>query len=535
LTRRSLPSVIMTFLPIVERELRFRARRSQTHRLRAGMGLAAILVALGTITLGGGGGRNPGQTGVEVFWMLSVAAFVVCLFAGPLLAADSLSLEKREGTLQLLFLTDLRGYDIVLGKLAAAALPAVYALLAVMPILGLSFLLGGVTGGEFQRVNTTLLVTIFFSLAVALFVSAISLDGRRAMLGSGLLLLVTAAAPWLMRTLGPEPTTTLTVAISNLPSPWMALEMASDDRYPGEAAVYWRILATLFALSIGLLFLASLVLPRSLREKAIPARPGVGSTRHHRQAADAESSRRRRQWLLEKNPVLWLARSTSGETWSTTGIWLLGFALWVCGFVASRHNPAAVPILFLTLYGLHTAIKCWIAWEASRRFAEDRRTGSLELLLTTPLGERRILSGWLLGMKRKCLVPVLMLLAMDLAFWSAAPSGAWQLAVLGTAALFLADAYTLCWVGLWVGLTASNSVQGFTKTIGYVLCLPWLTFFTFLAVTGLALTGTVLPNQPAWLAVAWVLFCLFFDLTLTAWSIGKLSDRFRTVAAVGST
>jgi ABC-type transport system involved in multi-copper enzyme maturation permease subunit len=523
----------MTFLPIVERELRFRARRSQTYQLRAGLGLAAILVALGTITLGGGG-RNPGQTGAEVFWMLSAAAFVMCLFTGPLLAADSLSLEKRERTLQILFLTDLRGYDIVLGKLAAVALPAVYTLLAVMPVLALSFLLGGVTGGEFQRVNMTLLVTIFFSLALALFISAISVDGRRAMLGSGLLLLVTTAAPWLVQTLDPDATATLIVAVSNLPSPWLAYEIASDNLYPGEAAVYWRILGTLLGLSIGLLVLASLVLPRSLREKAIPAQPGVGSPQRYLQAADLESSRRRRQGLLEKNPVLWLARATTGELWSTSGFWLLSFALWACGFMVSRRNPAAVPILFLTLYGLHTAIKCWIAWEASRRFAEDRRSGSLELLLTTPLGERRLLSGWLLGMKRKCLVPVLMLLAMDLAFWSAAPSGVWQLAVLGTAALFLADAYTLCWVGLWVGLTASNSVQGFTKTIGYVLFLPWLTFFTFLAVTGLTLSGTVLPGQPAWLAVAWVLFCLFFDLTLTAWSIGKLSDRFRTVAAVGS-
>ena len=37
--------------------------------------------------------------------------------------ADSLSAEKREGTLGLLFLTDLRGYDVVLTPTQRAALP----------------------------------------------------------------------------------------------------------------------------------------------------------------------------------------------------------------------------------------------------------------------------------------------------------------------------------------------------------------------------------------------------------------------------
>src|SRR5256885_5281345 len=55
-------------------------------------------------------------------------AFVYCLFIGARLTADCLSEEKREGTLGLLFLTDLKGYDVVFGKLAATSVNSIYAL-----------------------------------------------------------------------------------------------------------------------------------------------------------------------------------------------------------------------------------------------------------------------------------------------------------------------------------------------------------------------------------------------------------------------
>ncbi|HQU46125.1 MAG TPA: hypothetical protein PK867_25150, partial [Pirellulales bacterium] len=43
-----------------------------------------------------------------------------------MLTADCISSERREGTLGLLFLTDLRGHDVVLGKLVVAGLGAFY-------------------------------------------------------------------------------------------------------------------------------------------------------------------------------------------------------------------------------------------------------------------------------------------------------------------------------------------------------------------------------------------------------------------------
>lgn len=56
--------------------------------------------------------------------------------------------ESEADTLGLLFLTDLGGVDIVAGKLLVTGLNALLALTAVLPVLGVAMILGGITGGE---------------------------------------------------------------------------------------------------------------------------------------------------------------------------------------------------------------------------------------------------------------------------------------------------------------------------------------------------------------------------------------------------
>src|SRR6184192_1889866 len=154
----------MTFLPIVERELRLKARRSRTYWLRCGMVLAFAVLSFGILAVDWSTGRNPTEMGQHLFWALSGLAFASALLAGPVVTADCLSEEKREGTLGLLFLTHLKGYDVVLGKLAATSVPVLYCLVAAIPILALPFFFGGVTPGEFWRMTAVLLTTLLFSL-----------------------------------------------------------------------------------------------------------------------------------------------------------------------------------------------------------------------------------------------------------------------------------------------------------------------------------------------------------------------------------
>src|SRR5437868_6899759 len=107
----------MTLLPIVERELRVAARQRFTFWSRLATAGLALLVYTGLqiiAEVSPGGGFKAGQV---QFAILKWICFLFVCSAGIFLTADSVSEEKREGTLGLLFLTDLRGYDVVLGKL----------------------------------------------------------------------------------------------------------------------------------------------------------------------------------------------------------------------------------------------------------------------------------------------------------------------------------------------------------------------------------------------------------------------------------
>src|SRR5882672_10714026 len=180
----------MSVLPIVRRELRLAARKRSTFWLRVVSAITAVVLASGCLLMGGWQGVGTAQMGRILFYALTWTCLAAALSAGLFFTSDCLSEEKREGTLGFLFLTELRGYDVVAGKLLATSLRASYALLAVFPILAVSLLMGGVSGGQFWRVSLALVNAMFVSLAAALFVSAISRDSQKALAGTAALLLV---------------------------------------------------------------------------------------------------------------------------------------------------------------------------------------------------------------------------------------------------------------------------------------------------------------------------------------------------------
>src|SRR5690348_13323226 len=181
----------MTFLPIVDRELRVAARRHSTYWVRLLLAMASIVIGfflyLGNIH------TSRAHLAREIFGGLGFLGLVYGLASGRRFTADCLSEEKREGTLGLLFLTDLKGYDVVLGKLAANSLDAFYGAIAVLPILAIPLLLGGVTLGELQRMALIAVNALFFSLTLGICISAISRSGRKAAAATFLIILLCSA------------------------------------------------------------------------------------------------------------------------------------------------------------------------------------------------------------------------------------------------------------------------------------------------------------------------------------------------------
>jgi len=230
----------MTFLPIVDRELCVAARRWVTYWGRALFALFAIVIGLffylahywaGSLTFS-----------QNLFGGLVWLAIIYCLFSGLGFTADCLSEEKREGTLGLLFLTDLKGHDVILGKLAATSLSGFYALLAIFPILAVPLLLGGITPGEFWREVLVLANTALFSLAAGIFISALSRRRRKARAGAFfLLLLFTVAFPvgaGIVLSVAPSHRSSLAGYLL-LPSPFYSLVEGSDALYRRGVWHFW--------------------------------------------------------------------------------------------------------------------------------------------------------------------------------------------------------------------------------------------------------------------------------------------------------
>src|SRR5580765_5565371 len=117
----------MRFLSVAERELRSAARQTATHRTRW-ITAALFCGLLAWLMWVFQGFRAP-----KIFHAFSLLIFFYCLILGTTRTADCLSSEKREGTMGLLFLTNLSGWEILGGKLCSSALAAVYGLFAIFP------------------------------------------------------------------------------------------------------------------------------------------------------------------------------------------------------------------------------------------------------------------------------------------------------------------------------------------------------------------------------------------------------------------
>ena len=399
----------MTFLPIVERELRVAARRKGTYLTRVGVGLGAMVLGAvaGLIAL-----LNPTvRFGTVYFQILSGLAMVYCLGAGRFLTADCLSGEKREETMGLLFLTDLKGYDVVLGKMAATSLNGLYGLLAVLPVLALTLLTGGITQGEFCRVALALLDAFLFSLSAGIFASALTREFRSAMaLNFYLLLALAGLLPGLAGLmLYFHPSSTVAEGLF-LPCPVYTLALAFERPYTLEPEQFWASAAFILAMSCLLVALACRIAPRSWQDT--PRVPAKQAARRERAfGAQAPAFRRR---LLDQNAYYWLA---ARPWWKAHAVWgLIGVALfWLVSMVFSV-GWLDESICLMVAFVLNGAFKFWITLEAGQTLAEDMRSGAFELLLATPLTPRDIVRGQVLALRRQFLKPLLVTAGINLLF-----------------------------------------------------------------------------------------------------------------------
>lgn len=163
--------------PVISRELRAEARNPLNYWFRLlGAGVVVAGFALMMIDQSG----RAGQLGARLFRELnSMLFFSIAVFV-PMLTADCLSREKREGTLGLPFLTPLKARDIVIGKSLLHTVRALTLLLAALPVLLLPFMLGGVSGRQVTQAIAFNLSALLLALAAGLLASVRNTEWVRA-------------------------------------------------------------------------------------------------------------------------------------------------------------------------------------------------------------------------------------------------------------------------------------------------------------------------------------------------------------------
>jgi hypothetical protein len=501
----------MSFLPIVERELRVSSRRKSTYYARAAAAMLCMVISfflLVMTTLS----RSPRGAGDFMFTVLSWYALLMTLLAGVFLASDSLSEERREGTLGLLFLTDLKGYDVVLGKFMAISLNAFYGLLAVFPVLALCLLAGGVSGAEFWRTCMALLNLLFFSVTAGMLVSSCSRSSYRAMAGTIALLVL-----WLLVT---KVAAVTRFCYASYVSPFEPFLMASDTEYFRLARAFWTSLA--ISHLTGWIFLAWAAWRlRSFVEKGKTG--GVWQRVFRRNLLAGNAVRRTR--LLEINPVLWLLDDSRRLRWVAWSLSLAGVA--VIMVIILNSVAMALFIIGYATWPFYFLLKIFVAIQACRFFGEARRTGALELLCCTPLTMRAIVKGQWTLLRRVFLWPLLVMLCAHFAalvYLSSKGTG-----FLGPGAampgpfepiLFLlqfkvipnnlADFFAIGWFGMWLALSMQRPNMATGLTILSVVILPMIAFCI-----------PTLASDAIFIAIGWVKMSEDFRLRQAQWVTPK--------------
>ncbi len=586
----------MNFLPIAGRELQVAARKRSTFWVRMAAALTAVVVGTSCFALTALRQMSVTGIGSALFHVLTWMCLVGALAAGLFFTSDCLSEEKREGTLGLLFLTPLRGYDVAVGKLLATSLRSFYGLLALLPILAITELMGGVTGAEYWKSALALVNALFISLAAGLFVSALSRDSQKALMTTFLVLLLLSLGGLAIDGIIAAAKGQAPRPVWSISSPGYVLAAAGAW---GRSA-YWEGLLV-NQLAAWALFAAACAIVRHTwqERKRAQARTTQGWG-YAWKYGTARLRRHLRRGLLERHPVAWLG---SRERWQSRNMWVLALALTLGFFVVLvRALPREAWLVWGYAGGLLTLlVYFWAASQSCRLLIEARRGGLLELLLVSPVSEGEIVGGQWRALRRLFGGPVLLLLIITVAgstlsqlayqrvaaqtavttvsttnlvtgttstvrsvtvpgpgprttnapgtssfavsFSPAQEARMAAGAALAAAISSAANLLALCWFGMWMGMTSKTANLATLKTILFVQVIPWLviTFITGV-LAGLFVAAFFSRTNPAsgWLAwwplmsaAVYALFALAKDVGFIVWSRKKLLRSLREEATHG--
>jgi ABC-type transport system involved in multi-copper enzyme maturation permease subunit len=523
----------MNCLPVIEMEMRSAARRKWTFVLRllfALTGGAACLLVLLLPPLA------PVPKGQTMLVLLSYLSLSYCLLAGGFLTADSVSSEKREGTLGLLFLTPLSGMDIVLGKMVCHGLQMFYGLCAVFPVFFLPVLAGSVTWAEVSRISLALVLALVLGASIGVVISVLVTESWKAMMATLSVVLLLAAVPMLYlmarRTfLGSAG------GLNGFPqfSPLLTVHSGFDSSYNSRAGpgLFWGSVLACGGLSLALVLASGWLLETVFSIQGHPAA----------KSRERFAGQRGPLPVCERNPYEWaLLRSAGGARSIGVLIWglLLLFAVMLPVSVLSNHGEEGFTTAFFTALAIHLVAKLRFAIEATRQVNDDHLSGAMELLLVTTLPQESILQGHERALRRLSLKPLALLIFINFALelcvllfpenlhMDSDATVMFTLLFLGGMVLALADFSALRWLALWHALRAGSHVKAALGAFKSAMLLPWLGMALIMAITT---SNQVRISGFVALFSVWIVGCLLYDSILIRWTGNRLNIGLRRVAS----
>jgi ABC-type transport system involved in multi-copper enzyme maturation permease subunit len=446
--------------------------------------------------------------GPLAFQLLTFVQLALFLFFAALSAASAVSQEKDRRTFVLLLMTDLRDYEIVLGKLFGSLLPILLLLVATVPLMMLLVLLGGISP---RQVGQVTLVVAATALAAGSLGSLIALWRDRTFQALALTVLFLVLYLCLVRGLAVLPALSGSVSAEGVRAwqqrldpflAWQSVHEMTDTEAAGFPPAYGFVLVMigLSALLNGYALLRLRVWNPSgepIMQREAPE--DVGEEEKDRAKAHAAPGKAR---LVTGNPILWREVYTRAYgrrpllvkiAYGLVLAFIVYFALApVLGSGERGAFQAAyglVPVAVLSLL-LVTA-------QAVTAITSERDTGALDLLLVTDLTPQEFIFGKLGGIiwntKEYLLPPFLLALVYAVkGYLAAPPRGHPEMAagmnvtafvcLAGSVLVLLAFAMVL---GVHVALRTANSRLAIINALSTIF---------FLSVGTLVCVGLILIN-----------------------------------------
>lgn len=461
----------MNLLPIAKREARLVASKRQTFHLRWVVAAAGAFFVAETL-LSNGAWETLGQS---LFFKLSLLGQCLAVFAGALHTADGFARERREGTLRLLFLTPLQPRDVTAGKFLASCASPLTTLVALLPLLAIPLLLGGVQPHRIALMSIHLLNTLFLSLAAGMLVSAQTSVSLNAITLS---FLFAGALNFVPIGMG--------AMTANVYGPFDVFLDLTEIGSPVDFVGFFRVL--LMANICSWIFL-SLATRAAGKNRDAPSTISQEKAQRFGQTLRFGGQKQRarlRKKLLNQNPIAWLANRYQV---SSFGLLMICFALLAAPVLVFG---GAVPQFYYgqTIAQLLVALR--MAAYATAQLSEDRESGALELLLSTPLTAREIVSGRARGFLRFFFGPCALLICagipglyLALTASYGMPDESWRRVLIMGRIVGFAQTFAvwgaICWFGMWAGFRLRRQIPAVSLTLVLVLgsiILPPLLFRT---------------------------------------------------------